>query len=231
MAKYLGAREAFLDSNAAELFPAADAGDLATYAQTYREVSSPILTDIADALEEEGIAQSEEAAARNAEAADEASSAITMLLVTALASIVVATVLTFLVVRRITRTVRSVQRSAEAMAAGDLTVATGVTSQDELGQMAAALDSAQVSLREVLSSVVVVGRRGGGVVGGAVGVLGADLGVGRGDLGAVRCRGVGARRRSRGTCRPSPPARSRWAPPSGRSPRTRRRPARSRPRP
>ena len=154
MDKYLGAREAFLDSNAAELFPAADAGDLATYAQTYREVSSPILTDIADALEEEGIAQSEEAAARNAEAADEASSAITMLLVTALASIVVATVLTFLVVRRITRTVRSVQRSAEAMAAGDLTVATGVTSQDELGQMAAALDSAQVSLREVLSSVV-----------------------------------------------------------------------------
>jgi methyl-accepting chemotaxis protein len=154
MAKYLGAREAFLDSNAAELFPAADAGDLATYAQTYREVSSPILTDIADALEEEGIAQSEEAAARNAEAADEASSAITMLLVTALASIVVATVLTFLVVRRITRTVRSVQRSAEAMAAGDLTVSTGVTSQDELGQMAAALDSAQVSLREVLSSVV-----------------------------------------------------------------------------
>ena len=61
----------FLASNAAELFPAADAGDLATYAQVYREVSSPLLTDIADGLEEEGIAQSAQAAARNAEAADD----------------------------------------------------------------------------------------------------------------------------------------------------------------
>jgi methyl-accepting chemotaxis protein len=154
MAKYLGAREAFLASNDSELFPAADRGDLATYSKVYREVSSPILTDIADALEEEGIAQSDEAAARNAEASDEAGSAITTLWATALAAIMVAALCTVLVVRRITRTVRSVQRAAEAMAAGDLTVATGVTSKDELGQMAAALDAAQVSLRAVLTSVV-----------------------------------------------------------------------------
>jgi methyl-accepting chemotaxis protein len=154
MDKYLGAREAFLASNAGELFPAADRGDFPAFSTIYREVSSPILTDIADALEEEGIAQSEEAAARNAEAADEAGSAITMLVVTALTAVVLSILCTFLVVRRITRTVRSVQRAAEAMAAGDLTVSSGVTSKDELGQMAAALDSAQQSLREVLSSVV-----------------------------------------------------------------------------
>src|SRR5215218_6931022 len=154
MEKYSGAREQFLAQIKAELFPAADRGDLSTYAQLYREVASPLLTDIADGLEEEGIAQSAEADSRNAEAADEASAAITLLVATALAAVVVAVVLTVLVVRRITGTVRSVQRSAEAMAAGDLTVATGIDSPDELGRMAAALDAAQVSLREVLSSVV-----------------------------------------------------------------------------
>ncbi|WP_324275042.1 methyl-accepting chemotaxis protein [Blastococcus brunescens] len=152
--KYLGAREQFLASNAAQLFPAADAGDLVTYAQTYREVSSPLLTDIADGLEEEGVAQSTEAAERNEEARDDASSATRMLLLATVLSALVAVGLAVYVVRRITRTVRAVQASAEAMAAGDLTVSTGVTSQDELGRMASALDSAQDSLRGVLSSVV-----------------------------------------------------------------------------
>src|SRR5215218_6880681 len=41
--KYRGARDQFLASNAAQLFPAADTGDLDTYAQVYREVSSPLL--------------------------------------------------------------------------------------------------------------------------------------------------------------------------------------------
>ncbi|WP_116452015.1 methyl-accepting chemotaxis protein [Blastococcus litoris] len=154
MGKYQDAREQFLASSATQLFPAADAGDLATYAQIYRDVSSPLLTDIADGLEEEGIAQSEEAAARNAEAEEDASSAITLLLTAGLISTVVAVGITVYVVRRITRTVRAVQTSAEAMAAGDLTVATGVTANDELGRMAAALDAAQDSLRGVLSSVV-----------------------------------------------------------------------------
>jgi methyl-accepting chemotaxis protein len=152
--KYLGAREQFLASNVAQLFPAADAGNLPAFSQIYREVSSPMLTDIADALEEEGIAQSAQAAARNDEAAEAASTAITTLLVTALASVAIAAGLTFVVVRRIVRTLQSVQTSAEAMAAGDLTVATGVTSRDEMGRMAAALDSAQGALRGVLASVV-----------------------------------------------------------------------------
>ncbi|RZU33728.1 methyl-accepting chemotaxis protein [Blastococcus saxobsidens] len=154
MDKYLGAREQFLASNTAQLFPAADAGDLATYAQVYREVSSPLLSDIADGLEEEGVAQSAEAAERNEEASEDATSATRMLLIVSGLAALVAVGLTVLVVRRINRTVRAVQTTAEAMAAGDLTTSTGVTSRDELGRMAAALDSAQGSLREVLSSVV-----------------------------------------------------------------------------
>jgi methyl-accepting chemotaxis protein len=53
----------------------------------------------------------------------------------------------------ITGPVRLVKASLEALAAGDLTVATGVRSKDEVGQMAASLDAAQTSLREVLAGV------------------------------------------------------------------------------
>ena len=55
--------------------------------------------------------------------------------------------------RSITRPVQLVKASLEALAAGDLTVATGVRSKDEIGQMAASLDAAQESLREVLAGV------------------------------------------------------------------------------
>ena len=68
--------------------------------------------------------------------------------------------------------------------------------RDEVGQMAASLDAAQASLREVLAGVVVLGGRGRGLLGGAVGLVGADRGVGGGDLGAVRCGRPVPRRRS-----------------------------------
>jgi len=55
--------------------------------------------------------------------------------------------------RSITKPVKLVKVSLEALAAGDLTVATGIKAKDEVGQMAAALDTAQVSLREVLAGV------------------------------------------------------------------------------
>jgi methyl-accepting chemotaxis protein len=58
------------------------------------------------------------------------------------------------VIRALTRTVRSVRRSVDALAAGDLTVVPEARSRDELGRMAEALAGAQVSLRGVLSTVV-----------------------------------------------------------------------------
>jgi methyl-accepting chemotaxis protein len=62
-------------------------------------------------------------------------------------------VISVFTMRSITRPVQLVKASLEALAAGDLTLATGVRSKDEVGQMAASLDAAQVSLREVLSGV------------------------------------------------------------------------------
>ncbi|HYQ73792.1 methyl-accepting chemotaxis protein [Cellulomonas sp.] len=62
--------------------------------------------------------------------------------------------LAVLVIRRITRAVRSVQGSLEAMADGDLTVPAAVPWRDETGRMAEALDQAQESLRTTLAGVV-----------------------------------------------------------------------------
>jgi methyl-accepting chemotaxis protein len=44
MQSYDDARQQFLASNTSQLFPAADRGDLVTYAAVYRTVSSPLLT-------------------------------------------------------------------------------------------------------------------------------------------------------------------------------------------
>ncbi|MBX9245152.1 HAMP domain-containing protein [Actinotalea ferrariae] len=66
----------------------------------------------------------------------------------------VATALAVLVTRRITRGLRSVSASLDAMAAGDLTVTAEVTERDELGRMARSAGVAQQSLRQILSGVV-----------------------------------------------------------------------------
>jgi len=154
MDTFTATRARYVDLVETQLLPAADRGDYGTFAAVQSDQLQPLLQTIADEIEAEGVAQSSQAATRNAEAAEEAGSAVVLLVTTALTSVAVAIALTSAIVRRITRTVRSVQRTAEAMAAGDLTVPTGVESPDELGRMAAALDSAQASLRGVLASVV-----------------------------------------------------------------------------
>ncbi|GGR51188.1 hypothetical protein GCM10010168_82440 [Actinoplanes ianthinogenes] len=62
-------------------------------------------------------------------------------------------VLARLVVLSITRPLQRVRGALQAMADGDLTVTTDVRGQDEVGQMARALDEAQANTRRVVSSV------------------------------------------------------------------------------
>ncbi|WP_146953415.1 methyl-accepting chemotaxis protein, partial [Cellulomonas soli] len=62
--------------------------------------------------------------------------------------------LALVVVRRVSRAVRSVGVALDALAEGDLTVAAPVESGDETGRMSASLGRAQQSLRATLSGVV-----------------------------------------------------------------------------
>ena len=98
-------------------------------------------------------------AAETAAAEDRLSAALadaqTISLLIALVGMVVIGLVSWFTLKSITRPVGLVKASLEALAAGDLTRATGVRSKDEVGQMAASLDAAQVSLREVLAGVAV----------------------------------------------------------------------------
>jgi methyl-accepting chemotaxis protein len=96
----------------------------------------------------------EGADAQAREGSETASSAVVTLWTILGVSVGIGLALVLLVVRQIVGTVREVQRSVEALAAGDLTVTPVVDTRDELGRMALSLADAQASLREVLSSVV-----------------------------------------------------------------------------
>ena len=62
-------------------------------------------------------------------------------------------VVSALTLRSITVPVGKVKAALDALAAGDLTADTGVTSTDEVGRMAASLSLAQTNLRQVLSAM------------------------------------------------------------------------------
>ena len=136
-----------------QLYPAADAGDGAAVLQIVTGPLAEAGRGLSDAFGAEQDRQAADAAA-DAQAGQDLASSARMILWTALAAgIAVATLLAVWVVRQIVATVRTVQKSVEALAAGDLTVTPEVRSNDELGRMAASLGKAQESLRSVMSDV------------------------------------------------------------------------------
>ncbi|NTV38830.1 MAG: methyl-accepting chemotaxis protein [Demequinaceae bacterium] len=87
-------------------------------------------------------------------AASEASRSEAILTVLMIIGIIAAALVGFIVSRRIRRAVKSVQTALTALALNDLTVEAHVTDRDEIGDMAAALSSAQKSLRATMEAVV-----------------------------------------------------------------------------
>ena len=61
--------------------------------------------------------------------------------------------ISWVISRSVTRPLQRVKLALQALAAGDLTASSEVTSKDEVGQMAGALESAQESLRAVMTDV------------------------------------------------------------------------------
>ncbi len=136
-----------------QLLPAADQGDLATAAQIITgplQEASDVIMDEYNAIQERRVAEGQ---ADTDDATAIVGTAVITLWAALAAGIAVAGGITLVVVRRIVSTVKSVQGAVEALAEGNLTATVEVRSQDELGRMAAALDSAQHNLRSVLGSV------------------------------------------------------------------------------
>ncbi|GGK45230.1 hypothetical protein Ppa06_00960 [Planomonospora parontospora subsp. parontospora] len=76
-----------------------------------------------------------------------------LILATVVVTAVILVLLARVVVISITRPLLRVRRSLAAMADGDMTVTSDVTTTDEVGQMARAMDQAQASVRNVVASV------------------------------------------------------------------------------
>ena len=126
-----------------------------------------------------------------------------------------------MIARACSEPLRACRTCSAGIAKGDLTGHADVFSRDELGQMAAALNTAH--RRRCARYGRVVGPAGAAPAscGGAVAAsLGADLGRRRRRPRPRPASSSRPRRRSPATCRPSPRAPRRWAPRSGRSPRT-----------
>jgi methyl-accepting chemotaxis protein len=128
-----------------------DAGSIDAY--DFNE-EKPLAKAIMDPYAAESDAQAEAAATEAAAGRDLASDVMQQIVATLALGLVLASGLALLVVRMLTRTVRSVHAAVDALAAGDLTSVPEAESADELGRMATALGVAQASLRQVMSEVV-----------------------------------------------------------------------------
>ncbi|TQL01607.1 methyl-accepting chemotaxis protein [Cellulomonas sp. SLBN-39] len=132
----------------------AGAGRMDEFNEIRTEQVGPLAQEIVTALQEVTSAQAAEAAESALEAEASYTSTRTALLGVLVVGVLAALALGVVVARRIVADLHLVQRSLDALADGDLTVAATVTSRDELGAMAGALDRAQTSLRETMAGVV-----------------------------------------------------------------------------
>ncbi len=137
-----------------QLEPAAVTNDKVTYTRVLDTVTEPMRTTFVAKLD----AMTAQANDYAASVAASAHATATRTLLISLGAIAVALVLglwaAWWAASATTRSVSGVQRSLEALAAGDLTVESGVVGTDELGAMAASLADAQGALRSALSGVV-----------------------------------------------------------------------------
>jgi methyl-accepting chemotaxis protein len=144
---------AIVDVGQDKIFPLADAGDDAAALKLYQDEVLPSMTVAADAVGVEYDAALAKVSSVAESGRDQASRDIATLIGVLVVGLVLAVGLGIYVSRRLAKGLRSVESSLVGMAGGDLTVAAQVRTNDEMGEMAAALATAQASLRATLSEV------------------------------------------------------------------------------
>jgi methyl-accepting chemotaxis protein len=136
------------------LAPLAEAHDVPAWKKANSEHGSPHSDAILEGIAGLRTIETDEAAAAAAGIADSAESGRNLTLAVMVAGLGLALGLGFAVATGIARSTRKVQDVTEALANGNLTVSSGLTTKDEMGRMGASLDSAVTALREVMATVV-----------------------------------------------------------------------------
>jgi methyl-accepting chemotaxis protein len=132
----------------------ADEGRLGEWEQLRTTEGHPLVSAAAADLDALVTISAESAAESSADAVTHYETVRVALVVTLVVGLALAVAVGVVVARTITRPLARVRRVAEGLAQGDLTRTSGVTSRDEVGSTAAALDDALTSLRELMSTVV-----------------------------------------------------------------------------
>ena len=132
----------------------AQAHDQASWLSVHQSQVDPLLDDALAGLADLEQMESADAAASAQATEDESARQRTFAIAVLVAGVLLALAVGFGIARSLARNVRKVEVVAEALAAGDLTRTSGLTTRDELGRMGAAIDDAMGQLRTVMATVV-----------------------------------------------------------------------------
>jgi methyl-accepting chemotaxis protein len=135
------------------LFPAGDRGDLVAWERARDTDIVPLITEMEQDLD--GFQSVEDRdAAKNADAArDSYESSRTLVIVLLVVGLIAALALGYWVARQIVRNLARVKEACDALAGRDLSRTVGLTSNDEPGQIARALDVAMAELRQTVATI------------------------------------------------------------------------------
>ena len=145
--------QAYVEIAQTKQIPAGAAHDLATWQKNRDTEISPIFKEINQGLADLAAAEAHEAATSATDAQSSYESSRTESIILLVLGCLFALGLGFLVARQIVRSLARVKDVCDALALGDLTRATGLTSRDEPGQMGRSLDAAMLRLRETVSTI------------------------------------------------------------------------------
>jgi methyl-accepting chemotaxis protein len=152
-AKYVQSWDTFTADRDQKLLPLLNSGDVAGFWKEYFAVSKPAISDSADALDALQVIETDRGKAAKATSEriqrDRTWWTVGVVVLAVLAGIALCAA----VMRAILTPLRRVSAVVAGLAAGDLTLTTGVTQHDELGTMAQALDAALATLRGSVSTI------------------------------------------------------------------------------
>jgi methyl-accepting chemotaxis protein len=135
------------------LLPAGLRNDRVGWVKIRDEQAVPVMNQIFASVQTLDAAETADAAKNAAAAQSGYRTGRTISIVTLVIGLTLALALGFLVARRIVQSLAKVKKVCDALAAGDLTSSTGLTSRDEPGQMGLALDTAMARLRETVGTI------------------------------------------------------------------------------